>query len=136
MSSPPTATDPLTVRLCVVHPSATVRSSVVGACPDDVPVVSHARAADLAEDPVLAHGEAVLVVALDPGRTSPVQVRVALGYRPHVLSISDLHLDDIDPEVDSRLPRRRLDARSLGRLLHGVRGAQPLHGHAQGQDAR
>lgn len=103
-----------------MHPSEAVRAAVVGACPDDVPVVSHARAADLAGDPGLVQDEDVLVVALDPGRTSPVEVSAVLGRRPRVLSISDLLLDDVDPAVDARLPRRRLTPRSLDRVLRCI----------------
>ncbi len=119
-TTPAAATASPSVRLCVVHPSESVRSAVVGACPDDVPAVSHARAADLAGDLGLARDGELLVVALDPGCTSPVAVAAALGRRPHVLSISDLVIDVADPEVDSVLPRRHLTARSLDRLLRSL----------------
>lgn len=102
--------------LCVVHPSAAVREEVTAAAPSWVAVTAGADVRDLS----WSTSPEVVVVALDPARTSPADVVGVLGGRPHVLSISNLYLDVPDPAVDSTLPLRRLTPQSLARHLGGL----------------
>jgi hypothetical protein len=113
---PPAHDEDALVRLLVVHPSPAVRAELLAACPERVQVTAVAGPGDLAD---IGSGFR-LVVALDPARTPPCDVITALGTRPHILSISDLHLDVPDPAVDSTLPRRRLTRRSFDRHLRAL----------------
>lgn len=111
------------VVLHVIHPTAAVRARVVAAAPEWASATSAPDDTDLLARPATSD---LLVVALDPARTSPSRLEEGRvdgrvdGCRIHVLSISDLQLDVPDPAVDSWLPLRRLTASSLARHLHGL----------------
>jgi hypothetical protein len=111
------------VTFLVVHPDERVRGRVLDAVPGLLLPLAVARPDHLGVWLAGArHPLGVLVVALDPARTPAVTLRRALPPEAnvHLLSISDLQLDDADPAVDSHLPRRRLTRATLLRHLRAV----------------
>ncbi|MFC5380524.1 hypothetical protein [Aquipuribacter nitratireducens] len=109
-------------RLVVVHPDAHVRALVRHATPPLLLPLGLARGSHLLTWLASGSGTTRLVVALDPARTpaGPLRERLPRTISTHLLSISDLRLDEPDPAVDSTLPRRRLTRTSLARHLRGL----------------
>ena len=100
------------VLLCVVHPSTEVRERVAAAFPCCV-----ATATAASPDALPAAPDAAVVVLFDPARTASAAVLARYEGRPHLVSISDLHVAAGEVGADLVLPLRRLDERAVRRLL-------------------
>lgn len=112
------------LTVVVVSASERVASAVATACPPEVDLHRLASVGELASVGSLH----LAVVVLDPAEVAPGAVVEALGWRPVLVSVSDLELADDEVGVDVRLPLRRLDrsgVRQALRLLELCRVEDP-----------